>query len=417
MKIVHINYSNYIGGASRATYRIHRALINENVNSQLWVNEANKGDMSVAGPSNEISKALKRVIRYLTWPLLKLLKTDNKINHSISLLPSRWVNYINKSDADLIHLHWVQREMLSIKDISKIKKPVIWTLQDMWAFCGAEHYTENFRWSDGYNFSNRPDMESGFDINQWTWRRKVKNWQKPIQIVTSSKWLSSCVQKSALMKDWPIKTIANTIDTNIWQPFGKKISRKLLNLPTEKKLLLFGAVGGEKDPRKGFDLLIRVLKYLNKNPANKNIELVVFGQTKPHAFPDIDFTIHYVGALDDDISLRTLYNTADIMVIPSRQDNLPNTGVEAHACGVPVVAFDTGGLNDIVDHKDTGYLAKPFDVKDFANGISWVLENNMNNQLSINTRNSALAKFSEKVIANKYLDLYKSVINDSKTEK
>jgi len=141
------------------------------------------------------------------------------------------------------------------------------------------------------------------------------------------------------------------------------------------------------------------------------MEVLVFGQSRPIKVPDIGFPIHYAGHLYADLSLRILYSAADAMIIPYRQDNLPNTGAEALACGTPVIAFDTCGLPDIVCHKTTGWLAKPFDTEDLASGIKWVLDSEERNRdLSVNARSYAESKFSAPIIANQYIDLYRSIL-------
>lgn len=412
MRIIHLSYSDIIGGASRATYRIHQSLLKQGVYSQLWVNEKLSKCFTVEEPFNKISKNLKRLRRYITFPLLKVIKTNVPIHHSISLLPSNWVKLINNSDADIVNLHWIQRETMSIKDISKIKKPIVWTLHDMWAFCGAEHYTNDNRWREGYYSNNRPNYESGFDLNRWTWNRKKKYWKNPIHIVTPSTWLAKCVSESALMKNWPVSVIAHPIDTDHWKPMDKKNARQFLNLSQDTNLILFGAAGGGKDPRKGYDLLLSALEYIKADNKIKKIELVVFGQSKPKSQLDLSFPIHYFGHLENDLILRTFYSAVDLMVVPSRQDNLPNTAVEAQACGTPVVSFDIGGLPDIIEHQKTGYLAKAFDTRDLANGIIWVLEQNDYNKLGNNAREQAVEKFSEKKIAEAYVSIYKKLCKE-----
>jgi glycosyltransferase involved in cell wall biosynthesis len=171
----------------------------------------------------------------------------------------------------------------------------------MWAFCGAEHYTDEYRWKYGYQRNNRPVYESGFDLNFWTWKRKIKNWKKPIHIIAPSYWLGNCVKESKLMHEWPIEVIPYPIDTNFWKPLKKNLARELLDLPKDVPLVLFGAVGGGYDPRKGFDLLLDSLKLLNDDQRAKNLELVVFGQREPKVLPKINFPIHYNGYLHDDI--------------------------------------------------------------------------------------------------------------------
>ena len=413
MRIIHLSYNDINGGAYRATYRIHQSLLKQGIHSQLWVNEKESDDQTVKDYNNKIGKVLNRLrTLVINYTLVKMLKTKNKIIHSPSVLPSHWVKLINNSDADLVHLHWIQNEMLSIKDISKIKKPIVWTLHDMWAVCGSEHYTNDDRWRDGYYSNNRPNYESGFDLNRWTWNRKKKYWKFPIQIVTPSNWLAKCAMESALMKNWPASVISYPIDTDKWKPLKKKNARQLFSLSQDANLILFGAAGGGKDPRKGYDLLLSALELIKTKKIIKKFELVVFGQSEPKSPLDLGFPIHYLGHIDNDHSLRSLYSAADVMAVPSRQDNFPNTAVEAQACGTPVVSFDIGGFPDIINHHINGYLAKPFDTNDLAQGIVWVINAENYSELCKNARDKALKEFNYKVIAKKYISLYeKTLIN------
>lgn len=409
MKIIHINHSDILGGASRAAYRIHKALRLHGVNSTMAVNVAQSGDWTVNGHKTKLGKILAKIRPQIGALFQQIFQTENKVLHSPAIIPSTWVKRLNASDADILHLHWLNNEMLSIGDIGNLDKPIVWTLHDMWAFCGAEHYTEEFRWREGYWKDNRPDYESGFDLNRWTWNRKIKRWKKPLQIVTPSQWLADCVTKSHLMHNWPAKVIPNAIDTDIWQPLDKNLARKLLDLPTDVPLLLFGAVGGARDPRKGFDLLRSALNLLRGQFAG--LELVIFGQLEPREPIDLGFTIHYTGHLHDDLSLRILYSAADAMVIPSRQDNLPNTGLEAHACGTPVIAFNIGGLPDIVEHGKTGYLAEAFDADDLAVGIQWVLSDHSRlSDLGLAARERAIGRWANNLIADQYCKVYNEVL-------
>jgi glycosyltransferase involved in cell wall biosynthesis len=400
MKVINLNHSDISGGAALAAYRIHHALRDAGLDSTMWVNVAVAGDWTVEGPASKWGKALGRVRPQVGGLLRKALRTDNPIIHSPAILSSNWVKRVNASDADVVHLHWVQGEMLSIADIGRIEKPIVWTLHDMWAFCGAEHYTEEFRWREGYRRGNRPAYESGFDLNRWTWERKRKHWKRPMQIVTPSRWLADCVRESALMRDWPVSVIPNCLDTERWEPMEQALARELLGLPADLPLLLFGAMGGGRDPRKGFDLLTAALG--NLRGEIPGLELVVFGQLAPHHPPDLDFPIHYTGHLHDDLSLRVLYSAADAMVVPSRQEAFGQTASEAQACGTPVVAFDIGGLPDIVEHQRTGYLAQAFETEDLAAGIQWVLGENLRKQC----RERAVARFSNTVVAEQYRAVY-----------
>ena len=413
MHILNLSYSDTNGGAARAAYRIHQALRDSEINSNMLVEKSSTGDWSVYGPMSKKDKAITQLRTQIGAQIAKLQKTNNPIIHSLQILPSRLVKKINSSDAELINLHWIQNEMISIKDISKISKPIVWTLHDMWGFCGAEHLALDNRWEIGYRKSNRPNYESGLDLNRWTWERKIKHW-KPMHIVTPSQWMADCAKRSYIMKNWPITVIPNPIDTTNWKPVDKIIARNLFNLPTDVPLILFGAMGGARDYHKGYDLLVDALNNLRDIPHLKNLEILVFGQLAPREKIDLGFRIHYMGHIHDDLTLKILYNAADILAIPSRQDNLPNTGVEALACGTPVIAFDTCGLPDIVDHRSTGYLAKAFNTEDFAHGINWLLsDSNRLSSLRTNSRNYAVSKFSFPVVADKYKSVYKEVLNIS----
>ena len=374
MKIIQLNHSDINGGAARAAYRIHHALRSSGIDSQMFVNVAASGDWTVQGPTSKWAKAMGHIRPHFALPWRQLHHTGNPIIHSPSVLQSPWPERLNASEADLVHLHWVQGEMLSIADIARIRKPIVWTLHDMWAFCGAEHLAWDNRWRDGYRRDNRPAHESGFDLNRHTWQRKRKHWRRPLQIVCPSQWLADCVRASALMHAWPVAVVPNPIDTGRWLPIDQRLARHLIGLPQDCPLLLFGALGGSSAHHKGFDLLLAALALLRSESTLQSLQLVVFGQLAPQSPPQLGFPVHYTGHLHDHLSLRALYSAADLLVVPSRQDNLPNTGLEAHACGTPVVAFNTGGLPDIVADRVTGALAEPFEPASLASAIRWVLE-------------------------------------------
>jgi glycosyltransferase involved in cell wall biosynthesis len=411
LKVLHLNHSDIDGGAARASYRIHHALRDGGIDSQMFVNLAVSDDWTVLGPSSKWARAIARNRPHFATPLLKLFSTENSILHSPALVPSCWPLRLNASDADVAHLHWVQGEMLSIADIGRIRKPIVWTLHDMWAFCGAEHYTTDYRWRDGYRSDNRPDNESGFDLNRFTWQRKCKYWRRPMQIVTPSHWLADCVRVSALMRDWPVAVVPNPIDTDRWQPLNQRLARYLLGLPQDCPLLLFGAMGGGNDPRKGMDLLLAALALLHNDKNLKTLRLVVFGQREPQSPPLVCFPVHYTGHFHDDLSLRAVYSAVDAMVIPSRQDNLPNTGLEAHACGTPIVAFRIGGLSDIVADRITGALAEPFNPASLAAEIRWVVSNPQRcHTMSIQARTRSISLWSPARVASMYTEIYESAM-------
>jgi glycosyltransferase involved in cell wall biosynthesis len=426
LKVTHLNYSDISGGAARAANRLHKALNENDVDSFMHVIRAESGDWRVLSTTSKFHRALDKFRPYVAQAFLSSFKTKASYPHSPAILNSYWPKLLNATDVDLVHMHWIGSEMLSIKDICHISKPLVWTLHDMWAFCGSEHCSENLRYIHGYKKDNRPLNESGFDINRWTWMRKAKYWKKPINIITPSKWLSDCVKGSVLMKDWPVSVVPNCLDTDKWAPVDKSFARNMLGLPLGVPILLFGAIGGVNDPNKGFDLLVEALQHLRGEVHDMHIS--VFGSLAPKHKVEFGFPITYFGHLYDDVSLRLLYSAADVFVIPSRIEAFGQTAVEAHSCGVPVVAFDTSGLKDIVEHGKTGYLAKTFDSYDLAKGISEVLKSqyglettifsNLNQSylnhlgpLAIKARQRAVDLWSYNVIAKQHVSIYESVIN------
>ena len=407
MEIISLSQSDVAGGASRAAYRIHQAVRSEGVNSRMFVDQARNGDWTVFGPEKNLSKA----ITLLRAPLAKLvtqsLITTNISLHSPAIIPSRWSIHLNKSSADCIHLHWINKEMISIADVGRIRKPLVWTIHDMWPFCGAEHLTQDYRWRDGYLDSNRPSYEAGFDLCGWTATRKLKHWKRPMHIVAPSVWIANCVRESTLMRDWPITVIPNPLNTSIWSPVDKGLARSIMGLPCGVPLLLFGAIGGTRDPNKGFDLLRDALMYLRE--ACKDLELVIFGESSPKYPYDLGFKAHFMGQLNDDVSLRLLYSAADLLVVPSRIESFCQIASEAQACGTPVVAFGATGLLDVVSHKETGYLAKPYDSIDLAEGIHWLIKDPKRlKEIGEDARNKAIETWSYEKVAPQYLEVYKN---------
>ncbi len=409
MKVFNISYSDNSGGAARAAFRINQAMNQNGVDSTMYVNQKLTDDLFVKQNHYGFSRKLLPLRASIGSLVSRLLKTKNPIIRSPAILPSKWPKYINKSDADIIHLNWINAEMLSIADIGKINKPLVWTIVDMWAFCGAEHLSSDERWKDGYSSTNRPSEESGLDLNRWTWSRKVKNWSSPIQMVVPSRWMAECVNQSKLMNNWPVTIIPNPIDTNIWKPIDKKLAKSLIGIPLDKPLILFGAHDGTASFHKGYDLLKESLSKLSTSVDD--ISLAIFGQSSPKESKN---KTHYLGHLHDDLSLKIIYSAADVMVVPSRKESFGYAAAEAHACGTPVVAFSIGGLKDVVDHRSTGYLAEPFNTSDLAYGIEWILaEQRKGSHLSLNSRKKAVDFFSYEVVARKYEKVYKSLISKS----
>ena len=431
MNILHINYSDLEGGASRAAYRIHRSLVEnqdlENIISEMRVVNKLSDDNSVFTIKTKINPKLRyKIVSLLNKIWMLNFKTINKSIHSPAIIKTRFGKNLKSNSSYnkknlIVHLHWLGN-LMSIEEIGNLQKPIVWTLHDQWPFCGAEHYTfpdqdSDFeRFISGYLISNRPSYEKGLDINRLTWERKKKSWNNLMNIVCPSNWMANCARKSELMKNWRIKVIPNPIDTGFWKPINKSKCRKELNLPLKKIIIIFGAIGGLKDIRKGADLLKNALIILKKDfmkESAKDIQLIVFGQSSSHKKLDYGFPINFFGIINDDNKLRKLYSAADLVVVPSRKECFGQVATEAHACGTPVAAFNSTGLSEIIEHKVTGHFANPFDPYSLAYSINWIIENKSRLKLlGKSARKRSIAIWDHKIISQKYHDLYNEILSN-----
>jgi glycosyltransferase involved in cell wall biosynthesis len=319
------------------------------------------------------------------------------------------VDKINKLNPDIVHLHWICGGMMRIEDISHIKAPIVWSLHDMWAFTGGCHYSEE---CTGYEKEcgncKVLGSEKENDLSRRVFNRKQKSFtqKKDMTIVGLSNWLNNTSRNSALLKDKKHINLPNPIDTSIFKPFDKEKSRELWNLPKNKKLVLYGAMGAISDPRKGFEELSNAMKKLEGD----DIEFVVFGSSEPKESQNFGFKTHYLGGLVDDVSLVTLYSAVDVMIVPSLQENLSNAIMEGLSCGTPVVGFGIGGNSDMIIHKENGYLAKAFNTADLKDGIEWILNNEKYDELCINARGKITREFDSVLVAKKYIEFYRDIL-------
>ncbi|MDF2155718.1 glycosyltransferase [Vibrio sp. CAU 1672] len=408
MKVDIVAQSDTAGGAARASFRLHKAFLNSAlVESEMLVVRkfSDLNSVHCALSKQEIFSNI--LCNLIEKKIVSFHKTDNPVLHSANFFGSNLLSKINESSAEITNLHWCNHNALSIKQIAKIQKPIVMTLHDMWAFCGGEHYVDNYREHDiiykrGKISNFNQSFSNKFDLNKSIWNRKRKYWGNDMTIVTPSDWLTQCAAESELFGNSKVFTIPNALDTNLYRPLCKDFSRSIFNIDDNKKIIGFGALGGGTDLRKGFDLLKDALKSIEHKG---DYRCVVFGQSKPRVMPDIGLPVEFIGHLNDDITLSLFYNTLDVMVVPSRLEAFGQTASEAQSCGVPVVAFDTTGLKDVVSHGMTGYLAKVFDVKDLACGIEWCTGED-NPQLKLNARKRAVKLWSQDVVTQSYLKVF-----------
>ncbi|RPI75871.1 MAG: glycosyltransferase, partial [Ignavibacteriales bacterium] len=234
-----------------------------------------------------------------------------------------------------------------------------------------------------------------------------------ITIVTPSNWLKECAKKSSLFEDFKVEVIPYAIDLDLYKPMEKSQARRQLNLPDDKILILFGSMS-VTDERKGFSFFRESLISLyNQKPQLKDkIKIIVFGRTEEEIKKDIPFDMHFWGRISNDKTLATLYNASDFFVAPSLEDNYPNTVMESLSCGLPVAAFNSGGLSDMIHHKLNGYLAEPANTESLKDGIDWLILNKDDIMLKETARRFVVEKNDPKKISDKYFQLYKTALKN-----
>ncbi len=323
-------------------------------------------------------------------------------------------------EADILHLHWINQGFLSIQSLDrlfKLGKPIVWTLHDMWPFTGGCHYSGScieYNEHCGYcPFLRKPAKN---DLSNQIFIRKKRIYSNAnMSVVACSKWLRSLSAESNLFQGRDVTSIPNPIDTGVFRQMDKNECRISLNLPTDKKLVLFGAAN-LLDVRKGFRYLIEALTIVKENfpTLSQKIELVVFGKLNENITKQLPFTIHNLNFVSDQEKLVKIYNAADVFLLPSLQDNLPNTVMESMACNTPVVGFRIGGVPEMVVHEKTGFLAEAKNSLSLATGLYETLFLNDTNRMGMAARERAEELYAESVVASQYLKVYENIISKTK---
>ncbi len=409
MKVLLVSTNDRSGGAAIGAYRLHQALQRNGVESEMLVLRKVTADPSAHRLSAHLDRwgrIRRRLAEYRHHrQLAENPRLANSGHWSLNLFSSPIAEVINSLSADIVHLQWVGDGYLPISALAKIKAPLVWTLQDMWAFTGGCHYV-----SDCSHFikgcGDCPQLESraGDDISSRVNSAKQSSWSDvSMTVVCLSRWLADCARSSMVMKDRRIEVIGNLVDPNVFKPHDNAVARRAFNLPPDKRLILFGAIGGTNDPRKCFAYLRETLLSLGED---EDVELVVFGGAYP-ADLQLQLPTHHIGQLQDEVSLSLLYAACDVYVLPTLQEAFGNTLVEVIASGTPCVTFDGSGAVDIVAHQRNGYVARLKDTADLLHGVQWTLEQSWSPS---ELHQGTMAQFGDRQISEQYLRLYRSLL-------
>lgn len=411
MRVLIINTSERVGGAAIAANRLMEALKKQGVKAKMLVRDKQTDRLTVVA----VGQRWLQPIRFV-WERICIFLANGFSRKSLFLTDiantgndiTRHPEFVH---ADVVHLHWTSQGFLSLSDIDRIMhsgKPVVITMHDQWYFTGVCHYSADCeRYTEECHHCPLMAGHLLGDVARRVFRRKLRIYaDAPLTFVGCSQWMADLARRSPLTRGHRVVSIPNAIDTDLFRPTDQAEARQALALPADKQLLLFGCQR-ITDPRKGFTLLVEALRLAvqeQPNLADRICLVVVGGKTEDISslMPVKVIPISYVS---DPLQMVQLYNAVDAYVTPSLQDNLPNTIMEALACGTPCVGFRVGGIPEMIDHQQNGYVATYRDAQDFAEGIVWTLQADRDT-LSRQARNKVMVTYSENAVARKYIDVY-----------
>lgn len=366
IKVLHVSYSDYIGGASLVVDRInsalncHSGLEGVGIHSSILCLHP-KRDQNVDEPASQPRKLLirfiaHRMINYIStrFPKLGLL--------SFNLYPSGLGEKINRHEADVIHLHWIGGEALSLSEIKSINKPIIWSVHDMWPLTGLFHYSFSIYWQN--NAAQEGNMMERFMLR----RLKATLLDKKITFVASSAWMYKNMKQASICEGHEVKLVPYPFDSRAWTRAPDSVDRVDGNFR-----VLFIADNAASDHRKGLGMLMNALSIVDLSGFRPRIKITlkVVGISENDLNKDLllstdKVTIEKMAKISDVEKLKYAFSNADVLVIPSLLENFGMVGAEAQLCGTPVVTFATTGAADTVSHRQTGFLAAELNANSLA---------------------------------------------------
>lgn len=401
------------GGAAVAAGRLRDGLLQAGTDARMFVQTPGPRHPATLAPMGAWQRTLARARSGVDALPLRRYPARHA-PFSVNWLPRFQPGWPHEVSPDLIHLHWIHAGFMSLTDLRRLKVPLVWTVHDMWALTGGCHYDEECgRHATGCGRCPILHSADPSDLSARRWQARRQAYAPlDLTVISPSRWLGDLVRNSPLFEGKRVEVIANGIDLQAFKPLDRAFARHALGLPAEGRVLLFGAVNAGTDPRKGHDLLQAAMGHLAQRFGPDDLVLAVFGSTPARRETSFGFRTWHFGHLGDELSLALLYAAADVFVAPSRQDNLPNTLVEAMACGTPCVAFDIGGMPDLIRHRYNGYLAAPFDAQDLAAGLAWALSSadDQPRRLADAARRFACEHFDLALQTRRHLQLYRELL-------
>ena len=392
MRVIHFSTSHNNGGAALAASELAETL-NKRISSRL-VTQNRSGNLLV-----EIIIGIKRKgSRLLSF----FDPNSRQVYTSYAVFSSRLRGLLRKDHADIIHLHWVQGEFLSVEDIGKANAPVVWTLHDGWQFLNGPHHDSRYLSEQIL----KDNGEKTSIVSRWMKQRKLRSWTKKMYLVAPSQWIADQAMKADVNKNNIVTVIPNIINRQVFYKRSKSEAREELGLGHDCKLILVGSLARTADPIKGFDLLIKALKYLSK----KQFKFKCLYIGKEVDVPEIREYAYSMGSTKSRERMALVYAASDVVCVPSRIETHSMVAAEAISCGRPVAAFDVGGNREIIKHKKSGYLSEPFNIESLARGILFCIEQ-LDGIVSDDIYRMHCNKHDPDLIIDQYIKIYSEIMN------
>ena len=412
MRVLIVNTSDRTGGAAVAANRLMMALNNHGVKAKMLVRDKLSDSLSVVAlPQSPLLYWHFLWERFVIYCRL-LFSRRHLFEIDIANAGSDITRLPEFREADVIHLHWINQGMLSLGVIRKILrsgKPVVWTMHDIWpatAIChvtlGCRHFTTTC-----HQCRLLPGGGSANDLSTSIWRKKERMLDgESIYFVACSRWLESEAKASALLKGQKITSIPNPIDTHIYKPGDRKEARRRLGLPLDRQFILFASQRVTNE-NKGMNYLIEACRLLHDL---SDATVLILGGHAEEVVSQLSIDAIPLGYVNDERRIIDIYQAADVFVLPSLSENLPNTIMEAMACGLPCVGFRVGGIPEEIDHKRNGYVAEYRNASDLAHGIRWVLTSVHHDELSEACVRKVAQNYSQQSVALRYAEVYQQAM-------
>ena len=419
MRVLIVNTSEKTGGAALAANRLMTALNDNGIKARMLVRDKETDNVNVIG----LKSSWLQMWHFLWERWCVFLHLHLSRQHLFDIDIANTGNDITSLDifneADIIHLSWVNQGMLSLADIRKILrsgKPVVWTMHDIWPATAICHLTLDCqRFTDHCRYCPYlPKGGSIRDLSYRIWQRKAAVYARGnLTFVGCSEWLSAQARQSALLAEHNVVSIPNPIDTRIFRSYDKTAARRRLGLPEDAavKLVLFVAQR-ITNVNKGMQYLIDACHMLTQRDDDfaKRTAIVILGGHADAFEQAFDLPVYALGYTSDTRKIVDIYNAVDAFVLPSLSENLPNTIMEAMACGVPCIGFRVGGIPEMIDHRNTGYVARFRDAEDLAEGIRWVLMQSDTESLAQASRRKVAQQYSQSAVATRYIEVYNEAL-------